>query len=402
MKEEIARRVYRPLEGRRVLLGLTGSSAVYRSIDLARLLIRLGAEVRVVLSRMASKFIGPDLLHWAVGHRPYVEMTGETEHIDLATWADAMVIAPATLNAMSKIAHGIADELIYLTAITLMGSGKKLIVVPTMNLRLFRAPQYETSSKLLRNYNIAIIPPYIEEDKVKFPPLEDLAYCIEAVINRGQDLQGLRALVTTGPTREHIDPVRVITNPSTGLMGAMIAREVICRGGVADLVHGPVSIVLPYMANKFGVETTAEMAQKVRELSAAFEYDAAIFAAAPADYAPDARSDAKIPTALRPELSLRLVSTPKVVSSLARRPKVLVGFAAETARGDELIAKAREKYARYGFDLLIANDISHKGAGFGSEYLSAVVIKEGEVIRSGLLHKHEVSRLIADFIKLNK
>lgn len=402
MKEEIARRAYRPLEGKRILLGLTGSSAVYRSVDLARLLIRLGAEVRVVLSRTASKFIGPDLLHWAVGHRPYIEMTGETEHIDLATWADVMVIAPATLNAMSKIAHGIADELIYLTAITLMGSGKKLIVVPTMNLRLFRAPQYEASSKTLREYNVTVIPPYVEEDKVKFPPLEDLAFCIEAVVNRGEDLGGVRALVTTGPTREYIDPVRVITNPSSGLMGAMISREIACRGGAVDLVHGPVSVPLPYMVNKHGVETTAEMAQKVRELSASNEYDAAVFAAAPADYTPDTRSEIKIPTTSRPELSLRLVTTPKVASSLARRPKVLVGFAAETASGDELIAKAREKYERYGFDLLIANDVSRKNVGFGSEYLSAVVIARGEVVKSGLLHKHEISRLIADFIKSNK
>ncbi|MEM4757381.1 MAG: flavoprotein, partial [Desulfurococcaceae archaeon] len=142
MPEDISMLTHQSLSGKKLILGVTGSSSIYRSIDLARRLIRLGASIKVLMTRFAAKLISPDLFHWATGSKPYVEMSGETEHIDLAKWADALIIAPSTLNTMSKIAHGIGDELLPLTAIAMLGNGKKVVIVPAMNIRLFRSPQY--------------------------------------------------------------------------------------------------------------------------------------------------------------------------------------------------------------------------------------------------------------------
>lgn len=399
MAEELTRFTYMPLVGKRILLGLTGSSAVYRSIDLARRLIRMGAVVKVVMSKASTRFIGVDLVHWATGYKPYVEMSGETEHIDLASWADAMLIAPATLNALSKIVAGVADELIYLTAVTLMGGGKMIIAVPTMNIRLYKSPQYVKAEREFMEMGGLIIPPFIEEDKVKFPPIDDLSHCVDAMINRSRELAGKRVLVTAGPTVEHIDPVRVITNPSSGLMGVMMAREFACRGAIVDLVHGPLGVQPPYMVTRHPVETTAEMASKVEELTGAIEYDAAVFAAAPADYTPTEKHPAKISTRERPELTLRLVKTVKVVSRIGKRPRVLVGFAAETEGGDALVRRAVEKASEYGFDLVVANNVASKGAGFGSEYLDVAIVESGKTVVSGVVNKALVARYVADYVE---
>jgi phosphopantothenoylcysteine decarboxylase/phosphopantothenate--cysteine ligase len=400
LREEIAGLVYQPLARKNIVLGVTGSSAVYKSVDLARRLIRMGATVRVVMTRFSTRLIGPDLFYWATGSKPYIEMTGETEHIDLAKWGDAMVVAPATLNTMSKIAYGVLDELLPLVAVTMIGSGKRVVVVPAMNIRLFNTPQYKRAVEILEEQGVSIIPPLVEEDKAKYPPLEDLAHCVDAIVNRGRDLAGHRVLVTAGPTREHIDPVRVITNPSSGLMGVLVAREAACRGAVVDLVHGPISVEAPYMVNKYSVETTEDMARAVESLTEKYEYSIAVFAAAPADYKPVASSTEKIPSRSTPRLVLELTSTPKVLKSISKRPRVLVGFAAETASGEKLLEKALEKISDYNFDLLVANNVLSERAGFAKLFLDALVVdKSGRVLEKGLLVKHEVARKLLDYAK---
>lgn len=397
--EELGLLSYAPLHGKNILLGVTGSSAIYKSLDLARRLLRMGAKVRVVMTRTASKLVAPDLFHWATGAKPYVEMTGETEHIDLAKWAHSMVIAPATLNTMCKLAHGILDELLVLTATALIGERKRVIVVPSMNIRLFSSPQYNECVKRLREYGIIVVPPLIEEDKVKYPPLEDLSHFIDAVVNRGRDLEGLKLLVTAGPTREHIDPVRVITNPSSGLMGVLIAREAASRGAVVTLVHGPISINPPYMVERAYAETTEEMAAIVHEYTGKQVYDAAVFAAAPADYRPKSKTDQKISTRIHRELVLELETTPKVLHNIWRRPKIVVGFAAETAKGEELRARALEKLRDYGVDLIVANNIMSDKAGFSKDFLEALIVEKNEVVvAEGLLSKYEVARIVVDYI----
>lgn len=396
--EEISVFAYQPLLGKNIVLGVTGSVAIYRSVDLARRLIRMGASLRVVMTKFSTKLVGPDLFHWATGSKPYIEMTGETEHIDLAKWGDALVIAPATLNTMCKIAFGVLDELLTLTAATMLGGKKRVIVVPAMNIRLMSSPQYKKSSEILSEQGVIIIPSLIEEDKAKYPPLDDLAHCIDASINRGRDLEGLRVVVTAGPTREYLDPVRVITNPSSGLMGVLIAREAACRGADVTLVHGPLALATPYLVKSVYTETTASMAKAIERLTKERNYDAAVFAGAPADFKPISSSETKIPTKTTSRLVVELEATPKVIRSLATRPRVLVGFAAESCSGEDLVKKGLEKMSEYNLDLVVANNILSERAGFGKEFLDAVIIDRGNVVREGLIHKYEIARLVVDYI----
>ncbi|MEM4451790.1 MAG: bifunctional phosphopantothenoylcysteine decarboxylase/phosphopantothenate--cysteine ligase CoaBC [Thermosphaera sp.] len=399
LKEEIGKKEYGALIGKHIALGVTGSVAAYKSVDLARRLIRMGAEIKPILTRFATRLIGPDLLWWATGSKPLFEMTGETEHIDVAKWSDALVIAPATLNTMSKIAHGILDELLSLTATTMMGDGKKVLFVPTMNLRLFNSPQYDKARKLLEEYGAIILPPFIEEDKVKFPPMDDLAHCIDAVVNRGLDLKGKRVLVTAGPTREYIDPVRVITNSSSGLMGILIAREATCRGAEVDLILGPTHLSPPYMAHTIRVETTIEMANAVEKLTTDKRYDAGIFAAAPADFTPKTAFDRKISTRSTSTLLLELAPTRKVLKSIIHRPGKMIGYAAETASSQaELVDKGRVKLDDYKLDLVVANNILSEKAGFSKPLLDVCYIWGNGFKCVGETFKELVARFVIDYI----
>jgi phosphopantothenoylcysteine decarboxylase/phosphopantothenate--cysteine ligase len=397
--EEIRKDEYTPLSGKHIALGITGSVAAYRSVDLARKLIRMGAEVRPILTRFATRLIGPDLLWWATGNKPLVEMTGETEHIDVAKWADALVIAPVTLNTMSKIAYGILDELLSLTAATMMGDGKKIVIAPAMNIRLYTSPQYERARKLLEEYNAVIIPPFIEENKVKFPPLEDLAHCIDTVLNRGQDLKGKRIIVTAGATREYLDPVRVLTNPSSGLMGILIAREAACRGAQVDLVSGVTRFNPPYMVRNLNVETTSDMAEAVERLTSENEYDAGVFAAAPADYKPKVYYEEKLSTRSSRSIVIELEATRKVLKAIVKRPKVLIGFAAESSKApEELVEKSRVKLQEYDLDLIVANNILSEKAGFSKPFLEVCYVWKEGFKCPGESFKEAVARTVVDYV----
>jgi phosphopantothenoylcysteine decarboxylase/phosphopantothenate--cysteine ligase len=300
---------------------------------------------------------------------------------------------------MCKLANGVLDELLTLTAAAVLGDGKKVVVVPAMNIRLMNSPLYKKCVQVLTSYGAVVIPPLVEEDKAKYPPLEDLAHCIDAIVNRGRDLEGARVLVTAGATREHLDPVRVLTNPSSGLMGVLVAREAACRGSSVVLVHGAISVDPPYMVERLSVETTEDMARAVAEYTEREYFDAAVFAAAPADYRPREQSSTKYSTREHERLVVELEATPKVIKSVVKRPRVVVGFAAETAAGGELYSKALEKLRDYGLDLVVANNVLSKEAGFGKAFLEAVILtRSEEVVAQGLLTKHEVARIVVDYV----
>lgn len=400
MAEYLTREDYAPLLNKRITVGLTASSAIYRSIDLMRKLLRLGAELEVVMTRESTKFIGIDLVEWAVGKKPRVELTGRIEHVELANWSDLLVIAPATVKTLSKIVYGIADELLPLLAITMNGMNKKIAAVPTMNVSLYNSRAYRAIEERLKEHGIYVIPPLLEENRLKYPPLEDLAHCIDAIANRGRDLEGLRVLVTTGPTREYIDPVRVITNPSSGYMGVAISREASCRGSEVDLVHGPVSVQLPYMVSKHSVESTADMASAVHKLTENKKYDIAIFAAAPADYTVAARSSVKISSREHQVITINLRTTPRVVKHVSKRnrPSVIAIFAAETASSvEELVGKARDKLEEYDANLVVANSVK-PGVGFSSKYIDACIVDESSYEYLGAVRKEHLARLLVDRI----
>ncbi len=392
---------YAPLKDRRIVLGLTASSSIYRSIDLARKLIRMGAAVRVVLTREASKLIGVKLVEWAVGSKPFIEETGLAEHIDLSEWGDALIIAPATLRSLSGIAHGFLDQLLPLTAASFLGSGKKVIVVPTMNERLYQSPQYKLVEEKLRGMGVYIIPPLIVEGKAKYPPIDELAHCIDALINRGRDLVNTRILVTAGSTREYMDPVRFISNPSSGLMGVLIAREASCRGAVVDLVHGTMSAGEPLYVNNYSIETAGEMYRLIQELGSTNKYHAAVFAGAPSDFRPLTRSPEKISTRGLPVgFTIRLQPTPKIVKALARRGRPLINiiFVAETARDYvELVRRAREKMRDYNADLSVANIVG-RDVGFSSEYIDACIVNPDGHQCLGTIRKEVLARRLVDLI----
>ncbi|WP_245521912.1 bifunctional phosphopantothenoylcysteine decarboxylase/phosphopantothenate--cysteine ligase CoaBC [Staphylothermus hellenicus] len=399
------REEYSPLKNRRLLIGLTASSSIYRSIDLIRKLIRMGAKIKVVMTRESLSLITPDLVEWATGPKPLIEFTGRAEHIELTNWAEAFIIVPATLNTIAKIAYGIGDQLLHLTAITMMGAGKKLAILPTMNMKLYNSPQYREALNKLASYsNVSIINPLIDEGKAKFPPLDDVAHCIDALVNRGRDLEGKHILVTAGPTIEYIDPVRIITNNSSGLMGVLLAREAVCRGATVDLVHGPLRIDPPYNVNKYPVTTTAQMAKTISKLTNEKQYDAAIFAAAPADYTVLSRSRKKISTRELGSLVIRLKQTPKTVKFVSRnnRPKLMIIFSAETIDNHlELVEKARNKLVDYNADLAIANNVSISGIGFSSSYIDACIVSRDSYECMGVIRKEVLMRKIIDLIKQN-
>ncbi len=403
MSEIITRHEYAPLINKKILIGLTASSAIYRSIDLIRMLRRMGAEVRVVLTKDSLKLIGTDLVEWASGSKPYLELSGGVEHLTLARWCDSLVIAPATLNTLSKIAYSIVDELLPLLTTTVLGLGKKTIVVPTMNIALYKSPQYNRVMSILNDMGIVSIPPYIEEDRVKYPPLNDLVHCIDSIVNRGIDLRGKKILVTAGPTYEHIDPIRIITNPSSGLMGVLIAREAACRGAEVDLIHGPLKSTPPYMVNKYPVESTAEMAHTVSKLSEEKRYDAAVFAAAPSDFTVMSRSLRKISSHEKTRLNIILKPSIKTVKALSKKnkPSVTIIFSAETVDDHgTLIEKALEKLREYEADLAIANNI-YRGVGFSENYMDSCIVREDEHICLGVVRKELVARKIIDYIRDN-
>ncbi|MCD6301619.1 MAG: bifunctional phosphopantothenoylcysteine decarboxylase/phosphopantothenate--cysteine ligase CoaBC [Staphylothermus sp.] len=401
MPELPYRREYAPLIGKKILVGLTASSAIYRSIDLMRELIRMGAEVKAVMTKEALEYVSPKLVEWATGNKPLIELSGKAEHVALSNEYDALVIAPATLNTISRIAYGIVDQALHLLATAMMGKKKKIIVVPAMHINLFKSPQYQKAIKLLEELGVYIISPRIEENKAKYPPLTDLASCIETLINRERDLVGKKLLVTAGPTKEYIDPVRVITNPSSGYMGILIAREAACRGAEVDLVHGPIYLSPPYNVNTYNITTTLELAKKISELTSTKKYEAAIFAAAPADYTVMEKSPKKISTREASHLILRLRSTPKTIKYISKnnKPEKIIIFVAETTEDyRELVEKARQKLTEYGADIAIANNVKKPGIGFSSNYLEACIVTKDKYECLGVIRKEVIARKIVDLI----
>lgn len=390
------------LEGKRIVLGITGSVAAYRSIDLARKLMRRGAHVRVVLTREAADLVSPKLFHWATGIEPVVNVGGGIEHVVLAREYDGMVIAPATANTIAKLAHGIADTSVTLVALSMHGKGKPILIVPVMHLNMYRSTITRENIERLRKLGYHILEPIAEGDKAKMPSVEDIALKTEAMILRGEDLRGLRVLVTAGPTREHLDPVRFLSNPSSGRMGVAIAREAFFRGAKVTLIHGPLcGISPPPWIKSISITSTKEMRDAVLDELDKEDYDIIVFAAAPADYGFAKTSTTKIDSST--ELTVRLTPTPKIIADATRKAKskkpsaVIVGFSAETVEADqELVERARRKLDKYEVDIIIANNVAKPGIGFASKYNEVLIVTKTSTEKTPKMTKEEIARIILD------
>lgn len=360
----------RPWEGRRVVLGVTGGIAAYKAVQLARDLTRLGSEVDVVMTRGAREFVRPLSFEGVTGRPARTELfstDGAAAHITLGVEADAVVVAPATADLMARAAHGRADDL--LTTL-LLATRAPVVLCPAMNDRMFSHPQTRANLEHLRDtlgYRIAgpgTGPLAYGEGQGPGRMLEpwEIVEHVGRALGEEEAFVGARVLVTAGPTREALDPVRYVGNRSSGRMGWALARAAWRRGSDVTLVAGPTSLDDPTGVEVVRVETAREMLAAVEERVG--EADVSIYAAAVADYRPPEASEAKIKREKTGEtLDLSLVRNPDVARETAAARKegsVVVGFALET---DDLVENAARKLEAKGFDLLVANDLG-EGSGF--------------------------------------
>ncbi|MDT7899309.1 MAG: bifunctional phosphopantothenoylcysteine decarboxylase/phosphopantothenate--cysteine ligase CoaBC [Sulfolobales archaeon] len=394
--ERIIGEISRELDGKRVLLGVTGSVAVYKSVDFARALMRRGARVTVIMTRDAERLVSKELFSWATGREAITELTWRLEHVTLEEEHDAFVIAPATANTIAKIANGIADTPVTATALNFLGDGKPIIVVPSMHKQMYVAMRGQIEK--LRSMGVEVVEPILVRDVAHYPELDYLSDFTVSYLLRGKDLKGLRVLVTAGPTREYLDPVRFVSNPSSGTMGVAVANEALFRGADVVLIHGPLCTNHRPYSKTVRVETTSQMADEVeRHVNAG--YDVVILAGAPADYRFRTVAEAKLDSATQVP-TVEFERTEKV-SARARRPGVfLVGFAAETAKSDEeLIDKAKRKKEKHGFDVIVANNAYRKDIAFASEYNEVIVITDSRVVKLEKDYKTIIARKILDIVK---
>lgn len=393
----------RPYDGRRILLGVSGGIAAYKAGWLSRLLSHAGAEVDVVMTRAATEFVGPVTFEGLTGRAVHTDIFARgraLDHIHLAREADAVVVAPATADFMARAAQGRADDLL---AACLLATEAPVLIVPAMNDRMWAHPQTRANAARLREIGYQLLEP--EEGMLaagegsgpgRMPEPETIFAYVGRLLEQ-RDLDGRNVVVTAGATREPLDPVRFISNRSSGKMGAALAAAAWRRGANVTLVAGAVEITLPAGVSLIRIETTDEMADAVgRVLPSA---DALIMAAAPADFRPERMAEQKIKKSSSPE-SLSLAPTRDILASTfpCRRPgAVVVGFALET---ENLLANARQKLESKSLDLIVANSATEEGSAFGADTNRVTFIgRDGGVEELSLRPKSEVADAILDRVE---
>ncbi len=404
--EEIVGTEGEELRGGKIVLCITGSVAAVRSPDVARELMRHGAEVFSVMSEMGRKIIHPYLMEWATGNPVVTELTGKIEHVALAgehaSKADLVVVAPATANTISKIACGIDDTPVTSVISTAIGSQIPIMIAPAMHESMYRHPIVTENIDKLRSLGVEFIGPRVEEGKAK---IAQTGQILEAAINKlvgKRDMHGSRVLITAGPTLEHIDPVRVLTNKSSGKMGVALAKEALNRMADVTLIYGPGIPTPPSDAKVISVETTEEMHDVVVSELKSEKYDVVLAAAAAADWRPEKVYDYKVPTSQVPELSVKLRPTPKIINGIRKlEPDVfLVTFKAEYGFSDEeLIERGYKRLMEAEANLIVVNDVGREGAGFGVDTNEVFIIdREKKVLHVPITTKREVAAEIFDVI----
>lgn len=362
------------LAGKTVLLIIGGGIAAYKTHELIRLLKTRGCRVRVIMTRAAEEFVTPLSLSSLSGEKVFTalfSLTDEVEmgHIQLSRAADLLVVAPATADLMAKMAHGLADDL---ASTTLLATDKKVLIAPAMNVRMWRHPATQRNLETLRHDGIAVVGPNEGEMACgefgpgrMAEPIEIVDAILSALKPKAQPLAGKRVLITAGPTREPIDPVRFISNHSSGKQGYAIAAAAAALGAETILVSGPVSISAPVGVEVIRVETALDMLKACEEKLPA---DIAIFSAAVADWRIVQQADEKLKKGSSGPPVLALTENPDILRTIARlrvgRPQIVVGFAAET---EHVVEHATGKLAKKGCDLIVANDVSAETGVFGGD-----------------------------------
>ncbi len=390
------------LQGKKIVLGITGSIAAYKAAVLIRLLIKKGAEVQVVITPAGKEFITPITLS-ALTSKPVIsEFFAQRDgswhsHVALGQWADAMLVAPATASSIGKMAHGIADNMLITTYLSMKAP---VFVAPAMDLDMFAHPSTTANLNTLRSYGNHIIEPAEGElashlvGKGRMEEPENIVAYLERYFAQRDELAGKKIVITAGPTYEKIDPVRFIGNYSSGKMGFALAEECAARGAEVTLVAGPVQMKTVHPAiRRIDVESCAEMYEAT---TAAFtEANAAILCAAVADFTPETTADTKIKRE-GDDLVLRLKPTHDIAAALGRMKQPhqhLVGFALET--NDET-AHAQDKLRRKNLDFIVLNSLRDAGAGFRHDTNKVTIISDSNIKEYLLKSKTEVAKDIVD------
>jgi len=395
------------LKGKHIILGITGGIAAYKCATLTRLLVKAGAEVQVIMTPNAKQFIQPLTLSTLSGKPVISEFftanTGQwNSHVDLGLWADALIIAPATASTIGKMAHGVADNML---VTTYLSAKAPVFVAPAMDLDMMRHPSTVRNLELLRSYGNHIIEPAEGElashliGKGRMEEPENIVKAIDEFFSRGEDLQGKRVLITAGPTVEKIDPVRYISNFSSGKMGFALADECTSRGAQVTLVAGPVSIKTECPSiERVDVTTAVEMHDAV--MAALPQADAIILCAAVADYRVENIANSKIKREKTENPIIQLTPNPDIARAVgqAKRPdQVSVGFALET---DNESTNAQGKLERKNLNFIVMNSLRDKNAGFQVDTNKVTIFTDnGDVIEGECKSKRAVAHDIVDILQ---
>lgn len=392
------------LKGKTVVLGVTGSIAAYKIANLASMLVKLHADVNVIMTRNATNFINPITFETLTGNKCLIDTFDRNfqfnvEHVALAKRADIFMVAPASANVIGKIAHGIADDML---TTTIMACKCPKLISPAMNTNMFENPILQDNLKILEKYGYELIQPasgYLacgDTGAGKMPEPETLLQYILRTIAKEKDLAGKQILITAGPTQEKIDPVRYITNHSTGKMGYALARAAMLRGARVTLVTGPVAIEPPMFVDVVPVTSAQHMADAV--ISRAPQMDIIIKAAAVADYRPVNPADEKIKKRDGEEASISLERTTDILKTLGEQKKegqFLCGFSMET---ENMLENSKAKLEKKNLDMIVANNLKVQGAGFGTDTNVVTLITKDTIKELELMSKDQVADAILSAI----
>ena len=393
------------LQDKNILLGITGSISAYKIANLASALVKLHANVDVIMTKNAEKFINPITFETLTKNHCITEMfdrndVSEVKHIALAERADVIMIAPASANMIGKMAHGIADDML---STTVLAAGCPVMVAPAMNVNMFNNPAVQDNLSVLERRGITVIPPETgvlacgDVGEGKLPSEQTLLDYILRATAREKDLTGKKILVTAGPTQESLDPVRFITNHSTGKMGYAVARQAMLRGADVTLISGPVSIARPPFVEVISVKSAEEMFQAVADRFA--EQDYCVMTAAVADYTPAETKTEKIKKSDDgSDLSLSLKRTRDILKWLGEHKKdgqLICGFSMET---ENILENSTAKLHKKNADLIAANSLKDAGSGFGTDTNHLVLINKDGVTDLPLLSKEEAADRLLDVL----
>ncbi len=387
------------LEGNRVALGVTGGISAYKACELVRLLVKSGIEVKVIMTEDATRFVTPETFRVLSGNEVLVDTFDHThpsrvEHVMIPEEVDLLVVAPATANTIAKFANGIADNML---TCAFLANAKRTLVCPAMNSRMYRHPATRRNIEVLKSYGVAVLEPEAgalacgDEGKGRLPAPERIHEEVIRLLSV-KDLEGKRVLVTAGPTREFLDPVRFISNPSSGKMGFALAKAASRRGAEVVLVSGPTWLETPVGVERVDVVSAQQMFDEV--VKRAEDTDVFIMSAAVADYRPKVRYDSKIKKESVSLDTIPLERTPDIIAHIAKNKRAgqfVVGFAAET---DDVVKNATDKMKRKNMDMIVANVATQAFQKDTNRVV--IVLKSGELRYLPEMSKEDVADEILD------